>query len=365
MSSSQKLSRQPALILDIQSSSVRGLLVSGKNILFEIGIEISDRVTKNSKDLTENTLEAVTVIVEGILKEFILRKGSDKNYRSVEIAAIHCIVSSPWLISQAQIVSTSFRKETKITSKMITSMLENEKAKPTLHITKEGHRTGQLQVIERKVFSVMLNGYPTTNWSGRSAKTLDVSFVVSSAGTQFISKVEDICKTVTSAKQIKFHSALILHYISSTSMVPEAAAHICVHVHNEMTDIVSIGKTGNIHFASYPVGIRTITRRIAVAMGVENHTAESMLSLFANMHLDVTHSRQSSMIVERILHSWSNEYREFLKIADVSHHSPVHVFVSAEKYSKLFARLMRIPSSKVKVEPITENIYPEAINSLA
>ena len=244
-------------------------------------------------------------------------------------------------------------------------MLENEKAKPTLHITEEAHRNGQLKVIERKVFSVLLNGYPTENWKGKLAKTLDVSFVVSSASSQFISQLEEICQNVTSAKQVKFHSSLILHYISSTELVPSASAHVCVHIHNEITDMISINKSGNIYFASYPVGLRTIAERISVAMGIKQHTAESMLALYADMHMDPAHSRNSGVIVERILRGWAHEYHEFLKLAGIPHNLPVHIFVSSEKYSKLFARLMRIPSSKAKVEPISEHIYPEAINSLA
>lgn len=359
MPSSKKLSNAPILILDIQSSSVRGSLVAGKEIILELGIEIPHRVTRSSKSLTENTLEAVRFIVEGILKEFILRGESYK------ISAVHCVVSSPWLISQAQVVSTTFRKNTKITAKLVNSMLENKEAKPTLHITKEAHRTGELKVIERKVFSVLLNGYPVANWAGKSAKTLDVSFVVSSASTQFISQLGEICNQVVPAGKVKFHSSLVLHYVSSTNLVPEASAHVCVHIHNEMTDMISINKTGNIFFASYPVGLRTITRRIATVMGVEKHTAESMLALYADMHIDTTHGRNSGVIVEKVLRSWSGEYREFLKIADISHRLPAHIFVSSEKYAKLFARIMRIPSSHTKVEPITENIYPEAINNLA
>ena len=364
MSSSPKSMTAPILILDIQSSSVHGSLVSdvgGKvkkqNIIFETGIEIPHRVTSTSKSLTENILEAVKIIVQRSLKEAILH-GS-------KISTVHCVISSPWLISQAQVVSTTFKKETKITPKMISSVLTNEQAKPTLHITRDAHRTGELKVIEKKVFAVLLNGYPAIDWQGKKAKTLDVSFVVSSAPSHFLAQLEEICEAAVPAKQIKFHSSLILHYISSTQLVPEATAHICVHVHNEITDMISISKTGNIYFASFPVGLRTIAHRIASALKIENHAAESMLALFANSHLDITHNRNSGATIEKVLQSWSREYHEFIKVAEVPHNSPVHVFVASEKYTKLFARLMRIPSSKAKIEPITENIYPEAIHSLA
>jgi len=366
------------LILDIQSSSVRGSLVAGEasrassstrnKTIFEIGIEIPYRVSKDSKTLTENTLEAVKVIVQGIMKDLILRREKgDMKANVAKISAVHCVISSPWLISQAQIVSTTFKKETKITQKMVMSMLDNKKAKPTLHITEEAHRTGQLKTIEKKVFSVILNGYPTTAWQNKKAKTLDVSFVVSSASSHFMAQLEEICATITpggSAKNLKFHSSLILHYIASTELVPEASAHICVHVHNEITDLVSISKTGDIHFASYPVGLRTITRRVAAAMGVREQTAESMLALYADMYLDPSHSRNSGVIIDKILRGWAQGYHEFLKLAGVPHNHPVHIFVSSEKYPKLFARLMRIPSSKATIEPITENIYPVAINML-
>jgi cell division ATPase FtsA len=210
----------------------------------------------------------------------------------------------------------------------------------------------------------MLNGYPVSDWEGKKTKTLDISFVVSSAGSHFMKQLEEICQTVVPAKSVRFHSSLLLHYISSTKLVPEATAHVCVHIHNEITDMVSISKTGNIYFASYPVGLRTLSRRIATAMGVQNHTAESMLALYADMQLEASHSRNSGVIVERVLKGWAHDYNQFLKMAEISHNVPAHIFVATEKYPKLFARLMRIPSSKAKVEPITENIYPEAIGML-
>ncbi len=353
------MASNPILILDIQSSSVRGSLVSGKTILFELGIEIPNRVTKDSRSLTENILSATKLIVEGVLKDLILHNSKAK------ISVVHCVVSSPWLISQAQAVSTVFAKNTKITEKLVNNLIANEKARPTLHITEEAYRSGQLKIIEKKVFSILLNGYPTQDWQGKSAAKLEVSFVVSSASKSFITDLENICRNIVSIDKIVFHSSLILHYISSRELIPDAAAHVCVHVHNEITDIVSINNLGAIYFASYPVGLNTITHRIAAALGVKKHTAESMLSLYAEMHVDPSHNRNSGVIIEKILQSWSREYHEFIKLAEIPHAAPVHVFVSSEKYPKLLTRLLRIPSSKAKIELITENIYIEAINSLA
>ncbi len=353
------MASNPILILDIQSSSVRGSLVSGKTILFELGVEIPSRVTKDSRSLTENILTATKTIVEGVLKDLILHKTQDK------ISAVHCVISSPWLISQAQTVSVIFKKDTKITGKIIEDLITNEKAKPTLHITEEAYKTGQLKIIERKIFSVLLNGFPTQDWEGKKSQKLSVSFVVSSASKVFIREIEDICSSVVSPDKIVFHSSLILHYISSIGMIPEAAAHVCVHVHNEITDIVSVNNLGVIYFASYPVGLNTITRRIETALKVNRHNAESMLAIYADMHADPFHNRNSGVIIEKILQSWSREYHEFIKLAEIPHASPVHVFVSSEKYLKLLTRLLRIPSSRAKIEPMTEKIYIEAINSLA
>ncbi len=355
-----------SLILDIQSSSVRGMLVTGKKIIFELGIDIPDRVSKESKPLTRNTIEAVKFIVEGVVKDFILRRDTtDKKIRIPSIDAIHCVISSPWIISQAQIVSTSFDKEKKVTEKIVETLLKVEKAKPTLHVTKDGNRTGQLITIEKKVFSVLLNGYHVNDWQGKSAKTIDVSFVTSSASKSFIDELEEICKRVTTVKNITYHSSIILHYIASVGLAQNAAAHVCVHVHNEITDVVSIDKLGKIFFASYPVGFKTIVKRLSQSMGIKDSTASSMLSLYSEMALDPTHARNIGKLIEKIMAGWAHDYHEFLKVGGIPSKSHIHVFVSSEKYPKLFAKFMRLPGSLAKIEPITENIYPEAINSLA
>jgi hypothetical protein len=360
-----------SMILEIESFAVRGRLVTidkrnHQQTILELGIDIPFHESDDSSKLADKTIVAIKAIVEGVVKNFILRRDSKEDPQIPKrLSYVHCILSSPWIISQAQVVSRSFNKPAKISERLVNKLISHKDAKPNLHITRREHESGNLVIIEKKVLSVSLNGYQTDSWQDKSAKTVDVSFIVSSAGTRFISAIEEICKGVTGVDRIDFHSSLMLHYAYSVRLVPDASSHVCVHIHNELTDIISINKTGGIFFASYPIGLRTIIRRIALAMGVSNHTAESMLALYSDLHLDQAHNRKSGILIERILHSWKNDFHSFLKLSGVTMHSSSHMFVYAKKHEKLFTRLMRVPNSYSNIEPLTDDIYSKAIHSLA
>ncbi len=220
-------------------------------------------------------------------------------------------------------------------------------------------------VIEKKVISVSLNGYPIDAWQGARAKNIDISVLVSSASSTLIHTISEISKDILQVSNTFFHSSLILHYAFSRNLVPSASSHVCVHVHEEITDIISIDKAGSVYFASFPVGTATVERRVASAMKIHQHTAESILALYSDLHLDQIYNRKIGVVIERVINSWSHDYHSFIKVSGISSHPQAHIFVSAPKYLRLFTRLTRIPNSHATVEALTDDLYPKAIHSLA
>ena len=112
------------LIIDIKSSSVRGVLLSSsapREILLDLKIDLP-QASRGVDNLSDKMILASKTIIHGLVENFLLRKyRSEPREIPDKISSVQFILSSPWIISQAQVVSSSFEKNTRITNSLIES----------------------------------------------------------------------------------------------------------------------------------------------------------------------------------------------------------------------------------------------------
>jgi hypothetical protein len=345
------------LIIDIKSSSVRGVLLSSRKpreILLELSVELP-RSSRSVDDIRDKMILATKTIIHGIVENFLLRKyQSEPREIPDQISSVQYILSSPWVISQAQLISTSFKEKTRITKSLVESLVNDKLAKPSIHVAKHGHQTGTLKLVERKVLSVSPNGYEVSDWLNKMANNLEISFLVSSMSAKIADELSQLASEIVETKSIRFHSALIQHYIYSRHLVPDASNHVCVHIHSDVTDAVCVNTDGSVYFTSFPIGYNTLVRRLSIVLGLKKHTAESMMSLYSQLHLDHVHNRKIGVLIEKIFSSWVNEFQNFMKITDIGAKSKIHTFVTADKFAKVFIRLSRVPGTHSTVEQLDD-----------
>ncbi len=336
------------LILDVQSSVVRGSLVSLETgtrpeILFTYSTDIHYRNYSDSNHLIKMTLEAVSEIVKVI--EHYTNTLEEKNRRKIH--SIHFALSSPWLVSQARIIEVAFPKVTRITRAYILDLIKKERDK--LMTLKDE----PLTVIEEKVFDVRLNGYSVDVWEGKETKDLEISFAISIAGTSMIESLINKCSGLVREKNILFHSSLLLQYIGLQIIFPTNDNYSLINIHGELTDCVVVKRHSCASFGSISCGTRPLLRKIALESKIDEHAADSLVTLYTGGQLDASHSRESIGIIKKISDVWLNDLKKIYTSDKDGLSPPAFIMLSAYAHDDFYVKILSQASPTTQVKALS------------
>ncbi len=337
------------LILDIQSSIVRGTLVhtlegQSPRVLCTSNIDIPFKARSRSSYLVKAALKAVSDTIQGSLRYLQSRSPEDLIPRN--ISSIHYVLSSPWILSQAKTLTLSFDTETDIDREYIMKLVADERAKLT-----EKHT--DVSIVEEKVFDVRLNGYSIPSWESRQTRELAVSFVVSVAGTRTIDRFIEAGDVAVRKSQIHFHSSLFLQHTAIQKVMPSYANYALVHVHGELTDVAIIHNHSCVFFGSYPFGINSVIRNIAEEGKIDPQTAESVLTMSVHGHLDGVHAKSEKIIIDNMSQGWIGEFRKLMKTNTPSTVLPHEIIISARSHEDFFLKSFTEAYPHAEIKPLS------------
>lgn len=337
------------LILDVQSSVVRGSVVklngakesatpstdsqaSSPQVLFTCNSNIPYKRGTDSNYLIKTTLKAIKDAVEASLRH--LHSLSEVNHKRLKITAVHYALSSPWTVSMAKSVSMTFPENREITKALVQKMVDDERAKIA------PNSGDDVKVIEEKVFDIRLNGYSVSAWEGMKAKDLEVSFTVGVAGSRMADRFVESVAHAVRADKVFFHSSLLLQQIGLQKAMPESDAYAMIYIHGELTDIAIVGKHASVFFGSFPWGVRTFIRKLAMSSGTDEHAADSLLALYTAKHLEGDDSKGNIAAIENLSKGWASEMKKLLaKAGETS--LPTHFIVSAWAHDDFFLSILK------------------------
>ncbi|MEK7641521.1 MAG: hypothetical protein AAB365_00840 [Patescibacteria group bacterium] len=341
------------LILDVQSSIIRGTLVhmrsEGKpHVLFTHDVGIAYKPHARSGYIVKAALAAISETIRETLRYISHLKGIVGPEHDIphHISDVHYVLSSPWIVSQAKTISQSFKKETSITRSYILGLIAEERKK----LSEKG--VEDIRVIEEKIFDVRLNGYSVASWESRSTKDLEVSFVSSVAGTRMIERFVEACDHIVGKGDVKFHSSLFLQHIGLGKVIPERANYALIHIHGELTDVAIVHAHSCTFFGSFPFGVHTIIRTMARELKISEQTADSALALFTQGTLDATHTKKEGLVIENMSSGWVGEFRKLLKTNPASSGIPHHVIISARSHEDFFSQCLKKEYSQLTLESL-------------
>lgn len=343
------------LILDIQSAVVRSALVSMPEdappcVYFVHTLPIPYRPRQDSGYLIKTTLRAVKETVGESLQELStlrerLPEGQGHPRISRKLRAVHCILSSPWIISQAKTVSVDFPSETVVTEKMVADIVAKERSRSA-----PDSQTDTITPIEEKIFYVRLNGYSINTWRGKKAKNLEVSFATSLAGERMMERFRGMFRSVVRESRVHFHSSLLLQHIGIERVLPNKSSYALIHAHDELTDVVVIKHRSCVFFGSYPIGIRTITRTLSHSAKIDERTADSALTLYARGELDSNHSKALVETIGKPVKGWALEFDKLIRKEQSVGAIPTDIILSARVHNNLFLRGFRETHPRCRTE---------------
>ncbi|MFA6294857.1 MAG: hypothetical protein WC666_00345 [Candidatus Paceibacterota bacterium] len=357
------------LLLGVESCAVHGSLIlmekdkiesNVPKVIFTCAIPVPWKPHTDSRYLIKTTEKAIREAVETTLRHLhILSSASKDNDLPKKISSVHFSLSSPWMISQAKLISTTFEKETKITHEYITELIEKERAKMI------PSQSEPIRVVEEKIFDVRLNGYSISDWQNKEARKLDVSFTVSVVGTHTMERFASLCEHIVNPHKVRFHSSLLLQFIGAEKSLITDKNYAIIHVHGELTDVAIINDRACVFFGSYPFGTHTFIRKISASTKINHHVTDSMITLYTARRLDPVQNKKVYSSIENISGGWTGELSKVFSISTQKIQNFNKIILLACAHENCFAEILQKAYPKIKITLVSEsNLLPVAIHSM-
>ena len=325
------------LILDIQSSVICGALMlvrhgSAPRILWTKSVIIPYRPQDGSAYLIKMGVKGVEDIAAAA--NIYVHDAHGEDLLPGRITSVHCCLSSPWVVSRARTVSQKFSEETRMTKKIISEIIKSERDDLV------GKDQTGLTSIEENIFDVRLNGYSVREWKDKSARSLEVSFTLSLAGTEMIELFKEAARRAGPHEDVRFHSSLLLQYMGISSALSINDPYMFIHVHGELTDIVIADAHSCILSGSYPIGYCTIVRKVAQALKISYAVADSSIAIHASGKSDLAHDRSFATSIADASHEWQAECAKLISIIP-KERLPSMVMISSREHEDLFNDIIK------------------------
>ncbi len=312
-----------SIILDIQSGIVHGAVIVNDDkgvthILSVVTKSISSKTNIiNSTHLTKKILNLVSEAIT-----YLSLSIGEQKYISV-----HYILSSPWINTKLKTITIDYKKETEITSSILTKIINDE-------LNQNNEKLVDMRPIEQKVFEIKLNGYSTASFENKMASKLEISLATSLGSNSFIDKLNSTVNSIINTRHNTYNSALLMQYTAFRS-ITNKREYIYMHIHSELTDIVIVKDGLCRQMSSFPFGISTFIRKIMNSTKQSMESSDSLISLFQGNKLDKDEKETVQKIIQPLLHEWSeNCIKSFMSSFDVTN-IPRIIYLAAHSHFDL------------------------------
>ena len=165
---------------------------------------------------------------------------------------VFAIVRAPWTVSVSERVAQVFPTETKVTNEMIGSMAKT--------VLAQAHDLDTKNLLEAKVIRIELDGYATQKPSGKRARTVSISALLTTVQPSIREICERALNTAFPAHKVKFrsHTRALLMIASQTERYADT---VMVDMASEGTGITSV-KRGVVSSVELDVGMQSILATI-------------------------------------------------------------------------------------------------------
>lgn len=319
-------------------------------------LDIEYRSDASGAAYVQSALASISSLIDSLVRSFSVRNDADKG----RIGAVHFILSSPWIISQAKTISLSFDRDTQVTPERIHKILEAERPHTGLNPDIPA------RIIEEKVFDVRLNGYSIAEWEGKSARSLEISYALSVGSEESIRNLSRTVDRLADARHVHFHSSLLLQYMSLRQASIPGDPYMLIHVHGELTDVVAVRHGMCSFFGSFPTGCDTLVRKIAAARRVGKNAAESIVSLYVGKHMDSAEEARTGVTIHHTMHQWLEGLSGLAR--SMGDFAPMTVFLIAHSHEELFDEALRTAYPQTRIQKLSVDMmsaYASAISVIS
>ncbi len=298
-----------SLVIDIQSDVVEGSLIKFPpkgtsrmpHILYSASLHIPRKHHTDEDYLVKTMVRTLEELSLGISREL-------PRLSPEPVESIHYILSTPWAVSQT--------------------------------------KTGKIDepgtvVIEQKVFGL----------------DPEVSSAFTLSSEKIIRKIQAAVTAHLRIKKEFFHSAILLQYLTSRTMMGDGGEYCVLHIHGEHTDVVVVKKGLTPFLATFPTGTSTLVRNMSHAMKSSYEAASSSIKMYTQLQLDEMEHKKIEKILLTLMKAWQRDYSEALTGLGETSPLPqkIHLY-SGESCAPLFKNVLEELGCEVVIhhEPLRE-----------
>ena len=303
----QKSDESLILLVDIGSASVGVALAKIEEerhprVLFTVREDIPFQETLSSSRFLSGMLHAL----ERSLKNLqVQSKGSGAP------AHTFCTFSSPWFMLKNRNVKISRTEPFQVTEKALNILLDEdiEHLKDEL---KETLPPADIEIIEKKIIQMKLNGYEIKNPYGQTSNQMEILATVSLSSKKVISGVERVISQFFHAPSVHFGSFPVAAFSAIRDIFPEERNFLFVDVTGETTDVSFVANDLFIGTTSFPRGKNFFVRDISTGEHTLHTEASTLFGMFLRDELEAKKRDRVGAIVTKGKDEWISRLEKSL-----------------------------------------------------
>ncbi|MEI7513050.1 MAG: hypothetical protein WCJ74_00310 [bacterium] len=358
------------LLCDIGNRSVGVALVEyvfdkqTPNIIF------SERLFSHSK--REKNLENALAVFTKDLNTLLYNALSHSVAKGIKPNKISCFYSSPWFISETHILKVK-QLEPITFSQQILSKILKESEQNFLSSKKDqmgALSRESLELTERRVTSIKLNGYNTHNPIGKKAVEVEVSVFLSAILKDTLSTVENSIKHIWQGLNISHHTLPLALFAMLRNTLNTYGSFLLVNTASDITDVSLIHNDILLDTVSFPLGYANIVERIEKECNLDSELASSAFSMYTKNEIHGDHTENFGEAVKSIKKDWTLHFENACSTLMKNTIIPPAVYITApEKFLTFFESTIKdfgfggytTLDRELKVYPVHKDLFNKYI----
>jgi len=186
-------------------------------------------------------------------------------------------------------------------------------------------------VMEKRIVSIKLNGYQTDTPYGKKAKSVEIAILISITPKQIL---EDILKNIQKTFNINDMETASFPFVAFDAIrdVKENENDfLFIDISGEVTDVSLIHSDVLLDTVSFPIGKKTIIRRLSKELKTKKDDALSTLKIYVDNGFSSSKSKRAEDMVSRVGDEWLAVFTKTLEDLSGNISIPQKVYITSDE----------------------------------
>lgn len=314
---------QQYIVLDIDSTSIGGMLISKKNRKGKKDrvVYYDRQVIHSGKELSFDDFFLKTRRVLENICEKLARHLSGEDF------AVYCNMSAPWVSSQKRTIHYEKKSDFEFTKELVEDLIKKEIEQPL--IGKDFKSDDGLVLIERRNIDVYANGYPTHKPYGKKMKSVDIHSLSTVMAIETKESFDSIIERYFH-RQASYFSNIFMGYQSLKTVLPYEDNIINIDISGRVTEISIIKDDHLVNMGTIPVGTQHILHTLSELLSFSLSKTRSFIEMYQFGVLDEKYVSRVDLAIEKALGIWRKELYDFVDKIAKDGSLPSNICLSSE-----------------------------------